>query len=297
MITIFGSVNLDLIFALPAIPRPGETLLTRNVVLAPGGKGANQAVAAALDGARVAMAGAVGRDALAEGALGLLRQAGVDLSRVIQTDTATGCAAISVDPAGHNAIAVGSGANLLARADQVEDARLGPGHMLVLQMENDRQQTQALIRRARAAGARIILNLAPAAPLSLEALSALDLLVVNETEAAWLAEYLGCFADAAGLRAALGVDVLRTLGETGSELATSDGLHVTPAHAVDAVDTTAAGDCFVGVLAAGLDRGLAIDAALRRASVAAALCCTRAGSQTSLTSAAETDAALAEVPA
>ena len=121
--------------------------------------------------------------------------------------------------------------------------------------------------------------------------------MVNEPEAAWLAEYLGCFADAAGLRAALGVDVLRTLGETGSELATSDGLHVTPAHAVDAVDTTAAGDCFVGVLAAGLDRGLAIDAALRRASVAAALCCTRAGSQTSLPSAAETDAALAEVPA
>ncbi len=292
MITVFGSINLDLIFALPAIPRPGETLLTRSVAIAPGGKGANQAAAAALDGARVAMAGAVGRDSLADGALEGLRLAGVDLSRVITADAATGCAAISVDPAGHNAIAVGSGANLLARAEQVEDARLGPGHTLVLQMEVDRRQTEALIRRARAAGTRIILNLAPAAPLSTEGLSALDLLVVNETEAAWLAEHLGCFADAAGLRAALGVDVVRTLGEAGAEIATAGGLRAIPAHAVTPVDTTAAGDCFVGVLAASLDRGLALDPALRRASVAAGLCCTRAGSQTSLPTAAETDAAL-----
>ena len=292
MITVFGSINLDLIFALPAIPRSGETLLTKSVAIAPGGKGANQAVAAALDGARVAMAGAVGRDALAAGALGLLRQAGVDLSRVIEADAATGCAAIAVDPQGHNAIAVGSGANLLARADQVEDALLGPGNTLVLQMEVDRQQTQALIRRAREAGTRIILNLAPAAPLALDALSAVDLLVVNESEAAWLAEYLGCFPDAAGLRAALGVDVVRTLGEKGSELAAPGGLSVLSAHSVDAVDTTAAGDCFVGVLAAGLDRGMTLEAALRRATAAAGICCTRAGSQNSLPNAAETDAAL-----
>ncbi len=292
MITVFGSINLDLIFALPAIPRSGETLLTRSVTIAPGGKGANQAVAAALDGARVAMAGAVGRDALAAGALALLRGAGVDLSRVIEADAATGCAAIAVDPQGHNAIAVGSGANLLARADQVEDALLGPGNTLVLQMEVDRQQTQTLIRRARTSGTRIILNLAPAAPLSLEALSAVDLLVVNESEAAWLAEYLGCFPDAAGLRAALGVDVVRTLGERGAELARVEGLSTIAAHEIDAVDTTAAGDCFVGVLAASLDRGVALEPALRRASVAAGICCTRPGSQNSLPAAAETDAGL-----
>ena len=292
MITVFGSINLDLIFALPAIPRSGETLLTKGVTIAPGGKGANQAVAAALDGASVAMAGAVGRDALAASALGLLQDAGVDLSRVIEADAATGCAAIAVDPQGHNAIAVGSGANLLARADQMEDARLGPGNILVLQMEVDRQQTQALIRRARAAGTRIILNLAPAAPLALDALSAVDLLVVNESEAAWLAEYLGCFPDAVGLRAALGVDVVRTLGEKGSELAAPDGLSVLAAHSVEAVDPTAAGDCFVGVLAAGLDRGMTLEAALRRATAAAGICCTRAGSQNSLPNAAETDAAL-----
>jgi ribokinase len=292
VITVFGSINLDLIFALPAIPRSGETLLTRDVTIAPGGKGANQAVAAALDGAVAALAGAVGLDALADKALTLLRQAGVDLSRVTAVDAGTGCAAIAVDPAGHNAISVGSGANLLARADQVEDALLGPGNTLVLQMEMERRQTEALIRRARAAGTRILLNLAPAGPLATEALSAVDLLVLNETEAAWLAGHLGCLPDAAGLRAALGVDVIRTLGETGSEMAGAHGQRAIPAHAVTPVDTTAAGDCFVGVLAAGLDRGLALQQALHRASVAAAICCTRRGSQTSLPTASETDAAL-----
>jgi ribokinase len=292
VITVFGSINLDLIFALPAIPRSGETLLTRTVTIAPGGKGANQAVAAALDGARVVLAGAVGRDALAAGALGLLRQAGVDLSRVIETDAATGCAAIAVDPQGNNAIAVGSGANLLALETQVEPALLGPGNTLVLQMEVDREETEALIRRARAAGTRIILNLAPAGPLSTESLSAVDLLVVNEAEANWLADYLGCSAEAAGLRATLGVDVVRTLGEAGSELATATGLHSIAAHPITPVDTTAAGDCFVGVLAAALDRGLAISDALHRASMAAAICCTRSDSQNSLPASAEIDAAL-----
>jgi ribokinase len=292
VITVFGSINLDLIFALSAIPRSGETLLTRSVAIAPGGKGANQAVAAALNGAQVVLAGAVGRDALAAGALGLLRHAGVDLSRVIETDAATGCAAIAVDPQGNNAIAVGSGANLLALAAQVEPALLGPGNTLVLQMEVDRAQTEALIHRARAAGTRIILNLAPAGRLAAGALSAVDLLLVNEAEADWLAGYLGGSADAAGLRAALGVDVVRTLGAAGSEIATSAGLRAIAAHAVTPVDTTAAGDCFVGVLAAALDRGRNIDDAMRRASVAAAICCTRSGSQSSLPGSAEIDAAI-----
>src|SRR6185312_15782907 len=126
MIVVFGSINLDLIFPLPRIPVSGETVLTPTIRVEPGGKGANQAVAAARDGAQVVLAGAVGRDALAAGALRLLRAADVDLSRVIETDASTGCAAIAVDPAGANAIVVGSGANLLARADQVEDALLSP---------------------------------------------------------------------------------------------------------------------------------------------------------------------------
>ena len=293
MIVVFGSINLDLIFALPSIPRAGETVLGPGTRIEPGGKGANQAVAAARDGAPVTMAGAVGRDALAAGALRLLRDAGVDLSRVVQADATTGCAAIAVDPAGNNAIAVGSGANRLARAAEVEDALLSPATILVLQMEVPAAETAALIRRARARGARIVLNLAPAAPLPEDALRSLDVLVVNETESAWLCARLGCGGSAADLRARLGgPDVVRTLGGDGVEVAARSGALRLPARPIAVTDTTAAGDCFVGVLAAALDRGAEMPAAVRRANVAAALCCARAGSQGSLPSAAEIDAAL-----
>jgi ribokinase len=290
MIVVFGSINLDLIFPLPAIPRRGETLLAPGIRIEPGGKGANQAVAAARDGAKVVMAGAVGRDALAAGALALLREANVDLSRLIEAEAATGCAAIFVDPQGANAIGVGSGANLAASAAQVEDALLGPASTMLLQMEVPAAETTALIHRARARGARIILNLAPAGPLDVAALRAVDLLTVNETEAAWLGAHLGCGTDAAAIRGALGVDVVRTLGEAGADVATEAGTRHVPARRITPLDTTAAGDCFVGVLAAALDRGASLTTALARASAAAALCCTRAGSQSSLPTAAETDA-------
>jgi ribokinase len=296
MIVVFGSINLDLIFPLPAIPHAGQTLLTPDIRIEPGGKGANQAVAAARDGAKVVMAGAVGRDALAAGALDLLRRAQIDLSRVVEADAATGCAAIFVDPDGANAIGVGSGANRAARAAQVEDALLGPTATLVLQMEVPAEEAAALIHRARARGTRIVLNLAPAAPLEVAALRALDLLTVNETEAAWLGAHLGCGGDAPALHATLGVTVVRTLGEDGAEVATAAGVRHVPARCITPLDTTAAGDCFVGVLAATLDRGATLPDALTRASAAAALCCTRAGSQSSLPSATETDALLEALP-
>jgi ribokinase len=290
MIVVFGSINLDLIFALPHLPQAGETVLCPGARAEPGGKGANQAVAAARDGAAVVMVGAVGRDALAEGTLPLLRQAGVDLSRVVVTPEAgTACAAVQVDHAGHNAIAVGSGANLLTRSAQVEDALLIPATTLLLQMEVDPAETAALIARAHGRVGRIILNLAPAAALPRAALSAVDILTVNETEAGWLAAHLGVADDAASLRRALGVDIIRTLGADGLEAATTAGVSLMPARAIAPVDTTAAGDCFVGVLAAALDRGDTLTAALGRATAAAALCCTRPGSQASLPWAAETD--------
>jgi ribokinase len=291
MIVVFGSINLDLMFNLPAIPRPGETVLGPSTRIEPGGKGANQAVAAARDGADTVMAGAVGRDALAEGALRLLRDAGVNLDRVRAVDATTGCAAISVDPAGNNAIAVGSGANLLASASQVEDALLGPASTVVLQMEVPAPETAALIARARASGARVVLNLAPAASLEAAALQAVDVLVVNETEAEWLAGHLDCPATARALHDRLaGVAVVLTKGGEGADVASRDGTWHEPTLAIEAADTTAAGDCFVGVLAHRLDRGEGLPAAVRRASIAAALCCTRPGSQGSLPTAAETDA-------
>lgn len=293
MIVVFGSINLDLIFALPHLPSPGETVLCAGASAEPGGKGANQAVAAARDGARVVMVGAVGRDALADGALRLLRDSGVDLSRVAQVDTGTAAAAVLVDPAGTNAIAVGSGANLRARADQVEDALLGPDTTLVLQMEVSAAETAALIRRAKGRVGRIVLNLAPAAPLPRDALAAVDILVVNETESDWLAQHLEIDGDAGSMHAALGIDVIRTLGGDGLAAATRQGFIRMPARAITPVDTTAAGDCFVGVLAAALDRGSSLHDALHRATAAAALCCTRAGSQGSAPWAAETDRVIA----
>lgn len=289
MIVVFGSINLDLIFALPHIPAPGETVLGPTVRIEPGGKGANQAVAAARDGAQVVMAGAVGRDSLATDALRLLKEANVDLTRVVPTDAATAAAAVCVDPYGQNAIAVGSGANLFCTAEQVEDALLSPRTTLVLQMEVSAEQTAMLIHRAKAKGARIILNLAPAAALPVEALKALDILTVNETEAGWLAAHLHCAATAQALRTVLGITVIRTLGEDGLEAATAEGVLHIPARRITPTDTTGAGDCFVGVLAAALDRGQSLTEALQRATTAAALCCLKPGSQSSLPWTAEID--------
>lgn len=290
MVIVFGSINLDLIFGVPSIPRPGETVLGPSTRIEPGGKGANQAVAAARDGAAVVMAGSVGRDALADGALALLRAAGVDLDRVQAVEASTGCAAIVVDSIGNNAIAVGSGANLSTRHTQIEDALLGPAATLVLQMEVPATENAALIARARAAGARVVLNLAPAAALPEEALRAVDILVVNETEGAWLADHLGCGRTATALRDRLGgIGVVLTRGSEGAEVASREGNWHQSAVAIQAVDTTAAGDCFLGVLAHWLNRDESVRTAVRRASVAAAVCCTRAGSQGSIPTAAETD--------
>lgn len=295
MIVVFGSVNLDLIVSVPALPAPGETVLGTGFRSEPGGKGANQAVAAARAGAAVAVAGAVGRDAFAAPATALLRAAGADLSRLAAVDQPTGVATIAVDPDGRNQIAVAPGANLAARAAQVDDADLGPATTLVLQMEVDAGETVALIARARARGARILLSLAPPAPLPAEALSALDLLLLNESEAASLGAMLGAGADPASLRARLGgPDVIVTRGEAGAEAATAAGMIRQPAFTVVAVDTTAAGDTFAGVLAAVLDGGLGLAEAMRRGAAAAALACTRPGSQGSIPSGAETDAFLAD---
>lgn len=292
VIVVFGSINLDIVFPLPALPRPGETVLGPAAQMHPGGKGANQALAAARDGASVVLAGATGRDALADAALALLGPAGIDLSRVARSDAMTGCAGICVDAEGRNQIAVASGANLLARAAQIEDALLDAGNTLVLQMECDAAETASLIQRARRRGARVVLNLAPAAPLPRAAFAAVDVLVANEEEAAWLGEHVGAAPDAGGLRAALGPAVVVTRGAAGLVAAGPLGMISLPARPVRAVDTTGAGDCFCGVLAAALDRGSLLASALARANAAASLSCTRPGAQPSFPMAAETDAAL-----
>jgi len=292
-VLIFGSANADLVFAVPELPAPGVTVMGQGVRALPGGKGANQAVAAARDGAEVAFAGCIGRDAFAATATEALIAAEIDLSRVVEVDDPTGCAAICVDPAGRNQIAVAPGANLAARAAQVEDSALHIGTTLLLQMEVPATEITVLIHRARARGARIILNLAPPGDLPLEALGALDLLVVNEHEAAVLAARVGTTPDPVALRAALGIDVAVTLGEAGAEAATASGLLRAPAFRVTPVDTTGAGDAWCGVLAGALDRGQDLAGAMRRAAAAAAIACTRPGAASSYPDTAEIDALLA----
>ncbi len=289
MILVFGSINFDTIYALDALPTPGVTQIGTGAS-EPGGKGANQAVAAARDGGAVAMVGAVGQDIYSEPALAGLLAAGVDLTRIARVPGATGTAAVCVDAAGANQIAVATGANAQLRAAHVPDKDLQPGTTLVLQGEVDPAESAALIRRARTQGARIVLNLAPAGPFEADALAMVDWLVVNEAEAAALSRQLGISADAPSLRSALNVGVVCTKGRLGVELAAAGAVLSLASLQVDVVDSTAAGDCLTGVFAAALDRGMAAENALRRANVAAAACCNRRGSQSSLPDKAEIDA-------
>ena len=301
MLLVFGSINIDLVFRVTALPAPGETVLGQSYVTVPGGKGANQAVAAARAGAEVRMVGRVGRDGFAEVALEALRAAGVDTSGVVVDAAPTGCAVIGVDDTGENQIIVASGANALVAAEQVEDASLGPETTLVLQMEVPVAANAALIARARARSARTVLNLAPALHLPEEALRSVDVLVVNAGEARSLAERLRLPpSDRAGLARqvaqALGVTVVMTLGKDGAVAAGRDGTWQVGALPMTPVDTTGAGDAFVGVFAASLDAGGGIDAALHRASVAAGLACLTLGAQTSLPDRQAIEASLAKLP-
>jgi len=293
MIVVFGSLNLDLIAWMDSLPQPGQTLAASAFKTEPGGKGANQAVAAARDGARVAMVGCVGDDAFAPAVLAHLQSAGVDLSALRHVPGATGCALINADASGRNSIVIHEGANGAAMADQVPDVWLGADTTLVLQMEVPVAQITTLVQRARERGCRIVLNLAPAGALPEETLRALDWLIVNEDEAEWLASRFQCKPAAATLHARLCTGVVRTLGALGLEAVWPSGACQLPAHRIEVVDSTAAGDCFTGVFAAALDRGLAVSEALARGNAAAALACTRKGSQGSLPKTAETDAMLA----
>lgn len=289
-VLVFGSAIADIVFRMPHLPRAGETVLGEAGAALPGGKGLNQAIAAARDGGQVRFFGCVGRDA--HGAM--LREtglaAGVDMAGLRKVSEATGLACVCVDAEGRNQIAVSIGANRQASAAQIQ--AIPPGATLLMQMEVPHGENAALISRGRAAGARILLNLAPAAAMPPEALRALDLLILNESEAAWIGAQLGQRGDAQSLHAALGVGVAVTEGERGVTAVTGEGVLRLPAHRVEAIDTTGAGDAWCGVLAAALDRGLPLEAAIRRANAAGALACTKAGAGPAMPDAAEIDALL-----
>ncbi len=301
MIVVFGSLIADMVFAVDALPRPGETVLSRDAAVHPGGKGANQAVAAARAGASVRMAGCVGRDPFGDLLVSSLDEAGVDASLVVRGELPSGRAAVCVDRQGENQIAIAPGANGHARADQVADDRLPGAGLLMLQLEVTPEENWSLAARARAAGTRVLLNAAPAVPFPTAILDGLDILVVNEGESAVIADRhdLGNAKPEAFARHMAerhGLDCVVTLGAEGAVAAIGEDLWRIGALAIEAVDSTAAGDAFVGAYAAALDGGLPAPEALRRASVAGGLACLAIGAQPSLPTAAEIRHKLESLP-
>ncbi|MEQ9811477.1 MAG: ribokinase [Azospirillaceae bacterium] len=302
MILVFGSLNIDLVLAVPRIPRPGETVLAPSYEKKPGGKGANQAVAAARAGGRVAMAGAVGDDGFGREVIDNLAAQGVDTTLLRTVDRPTGLACITVDADAENAIAVASGANGVADSGTIPDTALGPDTLVVLQMEVPPAANWRLIERARARGARVMLSLAPAGAIPEDAFRGLDVFLVNRLEAEMAADALGlASADiettARTLARRGGTLVIVTLGAEGVLATDGESVLTQPSLRVDPVDTTGAGDTFAGVLAAGLDAGLGLAEALARASTAAALACTALGAQESMPTAAQIDQRMSDLPA
>jgi ribokinase len=301
MIVVFGSINIDLVVPVERLPRPGETVLGPHYTLVPGGKGANQALAAARAGADVHLIGQVGRDGFADLALAQLKAGGVDLSAVERDTLPTGCALIPVDQQGGNLIIVAAGANSAAAERQVVDALLRPDTLVMLQMEVPYAENWRLVERAKARGARLLLNCAPAAEVPHAILSALDWLIVNESEAGLLARSLSLPASdprsaARAISGITGTTVIVTLGGEGAVAFSGTEAWSVSALPIEPVDTTAAGDAFVGAFAAAIDGGADLPAALHRAGIAGGLACTVAGAQPSLPAKAAIDRRLRDHP-
>jgi ribokinase len=281
MVIVFGSINVDLVARVPRLPRPGETLAGSRFAMTAGGKGANQALAAARAGAAVRLFGCVGRDAMAPIALRNVREAGVDLAGVCEVGTPTGVALIHVDDAGENCITVVAGANAEVRAAQVPDAVLHSATTLVMQLEVSIDQVSALAERARGRGARVVLNAAPAHALPANLLDAIDVLVVNEMEAGVLAGAGGDEDTRSRCRRLTTHEraVIVTCGARGAVYAWRGELAEQPAQRIDAVDTVGAGDACTAAIVAALDRGEDLPQAVRDGVAAGTLACLREGAQ------------------
>jgi len=281
-IVVAGSLNLDLAGHAPRIPQAGETVLGSVLERSQGGKGGNQAVAAARLGAAVRFFGAVGRDVAGDELLAGLAAEGIDVAGVQRVAAPSGHALITVSAAGENAITVLSGAN--QEAPLPPAGALAGASWLLLQLEIPLATNLAWVQAARAAGVRVLLNAAPADTRARALLGAVDLLLVNEGELAQLG------GDAAALGAPI---VVTTLGARGCRAWRREGLLERPARAVQVVDTTGAGDTFAGALAAALAAGRDLGSALDEATAAAGLACTRRGARAGMPTRAQLDATLA----
>ena len=283
MILVFGSINADFFLNVKSLPRPGETVLCPSYTFYPGGKGANQAVAAARLGAEVMFAGSVGKDPYGGQVLKSLRDVGINLKLVNSRGTTTGTAFVVVAEDGENQIVVASGANLETCSNQIKDSDLSLCTHIVLQLEVPLKEIEDIIFRAKAAGCKIILNYAPANVIQPTAIECCDYLIMNEIEANSLfgqkkevEEYAVKFSKR------FDAECIITLGPKGSLLATREGLYKIDALEVEAIDTVGAGDMFVGAFSAGLFKGECTISSLQRATVASGLACKFKGAQPSL---------------
>jgi ribokinase len=298
LIIVIGSINLDLIASVERLPDPGETVAGDAFKTAPGGKGANQALAAARAGARVRMIGAVGKDAFAAEALACLREGGVELSGVREVHAATGTAHILVDSHGENVIVVVPGANRAVMPGDLAKANPKKGDILLLQHEIPQATIEAALGAARAAGATTILNTAPFRTEAASCLGKADYVVANETEFDLYGELLKLRgrdrpARMKSFAESTGRTIIVTLGGEGVLAASPDAFFEAPALKITPVDTVGAGDTFCGYLAAGLASGLSLEDALRRAAAAGSLACLKPGAQPAIPLAREVDTALA----
>lgn len=289
-IVVIGSLNMDMVVRTNRAPNAGETLMGQAFALSPGGKGANQAVAAARLGAEVSMIGSVGKDTFGSEMLEIIKQEGIHIEHISVSETeATGVASIVIEEDGENRIIVVSGANIDLFAEDIQalETVIGQAEMIVMQLEMDLAMTEQAVAIAHGYGIPIILNPAPARRLKDEMLSQVTYLTPNETEAGILAgmtvDSIETAERAARILLQKGVkNVIVTLGAKGTLLVNAEGTKLVPGFPVKAIDTVAAGDSFNGALAQQLVSGKSLEEALRFANAVGALAVGKAGAIPSL---------------
>ncbi|MEX0928657.1 MAG: ribokinase [Balneolales bacterium] len=299
-IVVIGSSNTDMVILTSHFPSPGETILGGEFLMNAGGKGANQAVAAARSGGRVTFVGKVGKDLFGKEAIRNIEHEGIDVSPVA-TDmyTASGIAQITVVKNGENSIVVAPGANMILSEADIDNAnrQIKEAAILLMQLEVPLKTVVYAAKSGYKRGKKVILNPAPAAVLPDELFACLYMITPNETEAERLTGVAvtneKSAAEAAGILKARGVEiVIITMGAKGVYVCSDEQKGMVAAPVVEAVDTTAAGDCFNGALAAGLARGIGLDEAVRYAIQAASISVTRIGAQASMPYRKETESLL-----
>jgi len=305
-VVVLGSINMDLVVRAPHLPRPGETLHGSDFLTVGGGKGANQATAAARLGASVQFIGAVGADDFGARRLAEMTTDGIDVSRIVRLkNSPTGVALITVDSAGENTIVIAAGANMAVTPEAVAafDFSKAQKGLCVAQLELPLETVAAGLRAAKSAGLVTMLNVAPYKPEARDLLRDVDILIANEGEAGDLADWQDVVtreraADVATkLRAYGPTTVIVTLGATGAVVVTTARVVYVPAPSVQAIDATGAGDCFTGALAAGLAAGEAIETAAQRAVAAASYSTTVIGATPGMPTVMQLDAFLASISA